>query len=264
MTTICESCGFNKKNHYFKFQKNKYNICIKCGIINQKYIMKNKTLKLLKCSICEKFKLPSCYLDPNMIGPNAICKLCIIARYNLALVKYCHKTYFKLLKSINKYNNNANNNQKIIFNITYIDIINKYYQQNGLCFISNILMTYKYQQTKPIYKLYPKNIAIRLWNKWLGYTKNNIVLVCSSYLDEYIQKPPMRYEIILDIPKEYSTESIITGLSIQNDKTSNNKNPNLSTIDEDNINISDANLPFDTISFTDLLNDHTVPDILSI
>lgn len=187
----CECCG-NEYVHTTKFwRKLSYPVngscwhttCRKCE--NEKLIEENikfvNGLKLYKCHICGKW-LPAENFNKagsKLVFRDGLDKRCIECKRAQNLNARKHYSNSKRLTKLLQHRwNGARDRAKaknIDFTITKEDLENLWKQQKGLCAISKIPMTYDFDSGRVF-----TNVSIDQINPHLGYTKDNIQLVCMA------------------------------------------------------------------------------------
>ena len=187
---ICPICGrelpLNREN--FKrikdksTGKEKYNsICRKCEQ-QQKEEEQSKEWKdgKLLCHICGEYKDPSEFQNHAYYAyrnnKDKRCRNCKQEQNKEARSNYSEET--KLYKVLQERWFGARDraaNKGIPFTITKEDLLELWEQQNGLCNISKIPMTYELDNGRVF-----TNVSVDQKNPGQGYTKENIQLVCSA------------------------------------------------------------------------------------
>lgn len=186
---ICDCCGkeLPKNITYFKKYSRKtengLNFHTTCRECEEKleYEQEWKDGKL-KCHICGE------YFDPeyfNLAGGNKYnirngrdkrCPKCKMEQNKKARQQYSEKTkLYKILQERWLGARDRASNKEIPFIITKEDLLELWEQQNGLCNISKIPMTYELDNGRVF-----TNVSIDQKNPSQGYTKENIQLVCSA------------------------------------------------------------------------------------
>ena len=186
---VCNYCGkeFPKNITYFKKYSHKtedglnfHTTCRKCEE-KLEYEQEWKDGKL-KCHICGE------YFDPeyfHLAGENKYsirngrdkrCPKCKIEQNKKARQQYSKETkLYKILQERWLGAKDRAYNKGIPFTITKEDLLELWKQQNGLCNVSKIPMTYELDNGRVF-----TNVSIDQKNSGQGYTKENIQLVCSA------------------------------------------------------------------------------------
>lgn len=187
---ICSACGkkLNMSRENFKRIKDKetgkevYNtICRHCEQ-QQKNDLLSKEWKdgKLLCHICGEYKDQSEFQQHKYYAyrnhKEKRCRACKQKQNKEARTKYSDET--KLLKVLQERWFGARdraNNKGVPFTITKEDLLKIWKQQEGLCNISKIPMTYDLDNGRVF-----TNVSLDQKNPGQGYTINNIQLVCSA------------------------------------------------------------------------------------
>lgn len=186
---ICDCCGkelpknityFKKFSHKTEDGLNFHTTCRECEE-NSQLAKEWKNGKLL-CHLCGE------YLDEENFhqaggnkykirnGRDTRCSKCKAEQNKKARQQYTDdKKLYKVLQERWLGARDRALNKGIPFTITKDDLIELWEQQNGLCNISKIPMTFELDSGR-IYT----NISIDQKNPGQGYTKDNIQLVCSA------------------------------------------------------------------------------------
>lgn len=162
--------------------KEKYNsICRKCEQ-QQKEEEQSKEWKdgKLLCHICGEYKDPSEFQNHVYYAyrnnKDKRCRKCKQEQNKEARSNYSEEN--KLYKVLQERWLSARDraaNKGIPFTITKEDLLELWKQQNGLCNISKIPMTYELDNGRVF-----TNVSVDQKNPGQGYTKENIQLVCSA------------------------------------------------------------------------------------
>ena len=162
--------------------KEKYNsICRKCEQQQKKQEQSEewKDGKLL-CHICGEYKYPSefqnhaHYVYRN--NKDKRCRKCKQEQNKEVRSNYSEETkLYKVLQERWFGARDRATNKGIPFTITKEDLLELWEQQNGLCNISKIPMTYELDNGRVF-----TNVSVDQKNPGQGYTKENIQLVCSA------------------------------------------------------------------------------------
>lgn len=162
--------------------KEKYNsICRKCEQqqTKQEQSKEWKDGKLL-CHICGEYKYPSEFQNHAHYAyrnnKDKRCRKCKQEQNKEVRSNYSEET--KLYKVLQERWFGARDraaNKGIPFTITKEDLLELWEQQNGLCNISKIPMTYELDNGRVF-----TNVSVDQKNPGQGYTKKNIQLVCSA------------------------------------------------------------------------------------
>lgn len=162
--------------------KEKYNsICKKCEQ-QQKGEERSKEWKdgKLLCHICGEYKDPSEFQNHTYYAyrnnKDKRCHKCKQEQNKEVRSNYSEET--KLYKVLQERWFGARDraaNKGIPFTITKKDLLELWKQQNGLCSISKIPMTYELDNGRVF-----TNVSVDQKNPGQGYTKENIQLVCSA------------------------------------------------------------------------------------
>lgn len=187
---ICPICGreLPLNREYFKRIKDKhtgketYNtICRQCEQIQKQQEHDNewKDGKLL-CHICGEYKDPSEFQNHTYYSyrdnKDKRCRKCKQVQMKESRDKYSEDTkLYKVLQERWLAARDRANNKGIPFTITKKDLLELWEQQNGLCNISKIPMTYELDNGRVF-----TNVSVDQKNPGQGYTKENVQLVCSA------------------------------------------------------------------------------------
>lgn len=187
---ICKCCNrelpetteyFNKywsKNNKFEPGELYHTVCKQCEF--DKEYNDNWKNGLLKCKCCNNYFPEEIFHKQGKSiirhGRDSRCPQCKAKQNKIAREKYDDKTKLeKVLLSRFLGAQDRAKRQNIEFNITKEDIENLWNLQNGLCAISDIPMTYELDKGRIF-----TNVSIDKINPNLGYTKDNIQLVCMA------------------------------------------------------------------------------------
>lgn len=187
---ICPICGreLPLNREYFKRIKDKhtgketYNtICRQCEQVQKQQEHDNewKDGKLL-CHICGEYKDPSEFQNHTYYSyrdnKDKRCRKCKQVQMKEARGQYSEDTkLYKVLQERWLAARDRASNKGIPFTITKKDILELWKQQNGLCNISKIPMTYELDNGRVF-----TNVSVDQKNPGQGYTKENVQLVCSA------------------------------------------------------------------------------------
>lgn len=187
---ICPICGkeLPLNREYFKRIKDKhtgketYNtICRQCEQVQKQQEHDNewKDGKLL-CHICGEYKDPSEFQNHTYYSyrdnKDKRCRKCKQVQMKEARDKYSEDTkLYKVLQERWLAARDRASNKGIPFTITKEDLLELWEQQNGLCNISKIPMTYELDNGRVF-----TNVSVDQKNPGQGYTKANVQLVCSA------------------------------------------------------------------------------------
>lgn len=187
---ICPICGreLPLNREYFKRIKDKhtgketYNtICRQCEQVQKQQEHDNewKDGKLL-CHICGEYKDPSEFQNHTYYSyrdnKDKRCRKCKQVQMKEARDKYSEDTkLYKVLQERWLAARDRASNKGIPFTITKEDLLELWEQQNGLCNISKIPMTYELDNGRVF-----TNVSVDQKNPGQGYTKENVQLVCSA------------------------------------------------------------------------------------
>lgn len=142
LVKTCKFCNQTKNINMYHIQKTGFlgrnSVCKDCRKIKRKKIICNQKVGLIMCNKCGLRKDQSDFYKNNSSknGLQSYCKKCQkenISESKSKLGNFC-KTVLKKFKKKNK-------GKRI--NLKVVDLIRKYNQQNGKCYITNHLMTHK-------------------------------------------------------------------------------------------------------------------------
>lgn len=194
---ICNCCGikFPLTREYFKRNVSHDKDCFhkKCRSceIEERRLIEWKDGKLL-CHKCKEFKPETCFTQNNSKNKTRnnrklICRECDAKRQkNLDINLPDDKKLIKCLRFRFLGAKDRATKHNIQFNLDLDFLIDLWNKQNGLCSLSGIKMTFELRMGRT-----PTNLSIDRKDKNLGYTKDNIQLVCmvcnqiKSDLSEY-------------------------------------------------------------------------------
>lgn len=195
---ICPICGreLPLNREYFKRIKDKhtgketYNtICRQCEQVQKQQEHDNewKDGKLL-CHICGEYKDPSEFQNHTYYSyrdnKDKRCRKCKQVQMKEARDKYSEDTkLYKVLQERWLAARDRASNKGIPFTITKEDLLELWEQQNGLCNISKIPMTYELDNGRVF-----TNVSVDQKNPGQGYTKENVQLVCWSEFFRFSQQ----------------------------------------------------------------------------
>ncbi len=183
---VCPKCGRtleqNKKNFvWFAYPKNGkrcHDICKECE--EAQLYKENWKDGLLKCHVCGKYfpeetfhKKGGSKIRNNRDTRCPTCKN-IQSKNNRKTYTDIQKFEYILTHRLKGAKHRANQNN-IVFDLTMDDLRSLWNKQQGLCAISKIPMTYKFDSGRIF-----TNVSIDQINPHLGYTKENIQLVCMA------------------------------------------------------------------------------------
>jgi hypothetical protein len=181
LNKICKNCKVNKNISEFHKNGNSFHpYCKPCRTIIRSAVRTKKPTEGNRiCATCKiSFDVSNFHGDiSHPSGLQSSCKSChlINSKKSLSTLDGFIKKLYKDIK-----NNALKRPKEISVNITIEDIHDLYKKQNGLCALSGLKMTHTVianRIDKHIINNY--NISIDRINSDLGYTKNNIQLVCA-------------------------------------------------------------------------------------
>ncbi|XWV26250.1 hypothetical protein QJ857_gp0825 [Tupanvirus soda lake] len=191
---ICSVCSRARKTKTFCNMENNYNICNNCKRKNKRF-KESYGIEKLTCSCCQKEKDISAFSSSyrRKIGRHIFEKTCracktnqMVSEYS-TLIEYSKIMLDRLKYVIKKYRNNYPS-IFIDLDLSLTDIMNIYSAQNGLCSISNKILTHVYcESSQQMLYLYPSNMTLYLKDITKGYEKDNVSLVCISENHDQLQ-----------------------------------------------------------------------------
>jgi hypothetical protein len=169
------------------------NMCKSCTKITQKEkAEKNKNpdmegTKICNGILCQGEELPKTsfnYDSYNKDGLQCVCKKCQLRKTQETYSKFDSFIKYLLNGCKRRVEKKAKNGRILEYSITLEDVIELYNKQNGLCFLSDLVMTHnaindRKEDDEHILNKY--NISIDRIDNAIGYTKTNIRLVCAIY-----------------------------------------------------------------------------------
>ena len=170
--------------------------------ILEENVLEKDGVKYYKCFICNKW-FPADSFDKHggndgtysyRDGLDKRCHSCKIQQNKNARSKYSDEKRLETVLQFRWLGAKERAERKgLLFDITKEDLINLWDKQNGKCAISGIDMTYTLDSGRT-----PYNVSVDQINPSMGYTKNNIQLVCMSVNQ---LKSDFEMDIVLNICK---------------------------------------------------------------